>query len=350
MGLCVLVALTTAACAKPDDPGVGVDPIAADVVFGIKDVDPAAPANSPSVDITPEEATSDDLLDESFFFDQPTTRNFPRPQPVKVECPAAAIDEFPDEPAPETVPLGRLPKEGIYRWKRSGEQVINDFKTAIGGFEQRIVKSVTVIQEVDNKTNDANDRVRYTFQTVQPELATGLVVTTDWYVDSNPVADTEANNTSPAVRANVGEPERGLVIRRIERQSSSGDRIRGGVTQFAPGAGLLVLPLRIRVGEKWSSVAVDTQSGREIRLDGQVRDRERVDACGEILDGWKVVATLRGESTARRTYEFIVAPQFGALLTMEKWEGETPSGTASVTYTIGQKEPTPLPANEEDKK
>lgn len=349
MAVVALLAITAAACAKPDNPGVGVDPIAADIVFGVKDVDPSAPANASSPQLTPETASEELLLDE-FLESQPTKatkKSFPRPQPTKVDCPGATIDEFPDEPAADTVPMGRLPKEGIYRWKRQGSQKLDagGDPLPISGFEERLVRNVTVIAQTDAEDNTA-DRLQYTFQTVQPEMATGLIVITDWFVDSNPAADTEVNNNSPAVRANVGEPERGLVIRKIERKTAKDDRIQGGTTQFAPGGGLLMLPLKIRQGEKWESSAVDTLSGRTVRLSGQVRDRERVDACGEIIDGWRVQATFEGDSSARRTYNYIVAPQLGAILLAEHWEGRTSAGTASIDYTIGQKDPSPAQAAE----
>jgi hypothetical protein len=79
----------------------------------------------------------------------------------------------------------------------------------------------------------------------------------------------------------------------------------------------------------------------------KVVKRERVDACGDVVDGWAVEATQtfsRGGQTAPpRTYRYIVAPQLGGLIISEQIHTTTAQGTTDVTLSLGQLQPSPLP-------
>jgi hypothetical protein len=283
----------------------------------------------------------------------PRPRPGPRPPlhptgPAKVECPTAAQNAFPDREATLNVhPPKTLPTEGIYRWKREGEQIQPDpldpsktYTQQISGMEERALHNVVVASESDT-------RLQYTYQTVQRNLGTATYTLTKWFVDSNPQADQEVNSPASDDRLTAGEPERGIVIRGFDTLDSRGDNVNS--VNFSPRAGLLVAPLPIRTGESFSSVSVDTRSGQTFRLDGKVIKRVQVDACGTVIAGWLVESRLES-SSASATYNYVVAPQFGGILLQEVVDEQAQTETGmvhtKVTFTIGQQEPDPLP--EED--
>ena len=109
-----------------------------------------------------------------------------------------------------------------------------------------------------------------------------------------------------------------------------------------PTTGLLLGPLPIRTGEMFTSVAVDPVTNQSFRYEAQLVKRDRVDACGEILDGWRVEGTLtvsgRTQSTVKLTT--IVAPQLGMIPVYEKVEGPG----VNLEYTLGQKVPSAVTA------
>jgi hypothetical protein len=355
-----------AGCAQADPPGVGVQKLAADIVFGVKPPPPdAPPANtSPGSDGLTGDATTYVPVGSSRSFPTPSfpapraprppsTRQ-PRPTPLnpsKAACPPAALNAFPAAEAGLTV--AGVPAEGQYRWKRTGTQTMATLPGVaipISGFEQRLVREVKKVS--DNE---------YTFQTVQPELGTGVTVLQTFKVktaavsrgvepplrtiplerpDQLPKEVPFPSNPSVPSRQ-VGDPERGISLMRIERIDAQGN---SQVLNFTPA--VLYLPLPIVPGESFESVGIDSRSGQVLQHQAQVVRRERVDACGEIVDGWAVEATqtFSGQSTATRGYRYIIAPQMGGLMISEQVKVTAPEGTLDVTFSLGQTKPTPLPA------
>ncbi|HLF41313.1 MAG TPA: hypothetical protein VI854_07560, partial [Acidimicrobiia bacterium] len=116
------------------------------------------------------------------------------------------------------------------------------------------------------------------------------------------------------------------------------------VLEFSPA--VLYLPLQIEPGEQFSSVGIDPRTGQVLQHQAKVLNRERVDACGEIVDGWAVEATqtFSGQGTATRTYKYIVAPQLGGIIVSEEFHATTPQGTTDLVISLGQLKPSPLPA------
>src|SRR5207244_13199533 len=94
-------------------------------------------------------------------------------------------------------------------------------------------------------------------------------------------------------------------------------------------------------------VATDPLSGSELQNHAKVVKRERVDACGDFVDGWVVEATQTFSGTAQtappRTYRYIVAPQLGGIIISEEIHTATAQGNTDVTFTLGQLKPSPLP-------
>jgi hypothetical protein len=361
----VAVGAVTAGCAQPDPPGVGVQKLAADIVFGVKPPPPdAPPANTtPGAEGLTGDATTYVPTGPSRSFPTPSfpapraprapSLRQPRPTPLnptRAACPPAALNAFPAQEAGLTV--AGTPGEGQYRWKRTGTQTMATLPGVaipISGFEQRLVREVKKVSETE-----------FTFQTVQPELGTGVTVLQTFKVKTDAVSrgvdppietiplerpeqlpDEVPFPSNPSVPGRrVGEPERGISLVRIERIDAQGNT---QVLNFTPG--VLYLPLPIEPGESFESVGIDSRTGQVLQHQAQVLRRERVDACGEIVDGWVVEATqtFSGQSTATRSYRYIIAPQFGGLMISEQVKVTAPEGTLDVTFSLGQTKPTPLP-------
>lgn len=348
VAVAALASLVTGACVKPDPPSVGIKALAADIVFGAAPIEEAEtepvafqpPAENPTAEV----AVADELPPQ--VFTPPPPKSFPRPPfqaPSKppVVCPAAAVDEFPDVIAPQNVPAGALPKEGIYLWKKSGSRTISGGVTVpVEGFEERAIRNVT-LQAADPA--NAN-RIRFTYETVQPNPADDGLVVTRYFVDTA-ATSSEVNNTVGSQRFTVGAPERGIVIDSVTYTDENGTQVDGG-RPFNPISGLLLTPLPIRTGETFQSVATDPTTQQTWVYDAQLVERDRVDACGEILDGWRTDGTLRvsGSQGGERSFSVIASPQFGGIVISERSAGTDADGTAyDITYSIGQLEPSPFP-------
>jgi len=364
LSIVVAVGAVTAGCAQPDPPGVGVQKLAADIVFGVKPPPPdAPPANTrvgtgyegdatTYVPVGPSQSYPTSAFPAPRAPRPPSTRQ-PRPTPLnpnKAACPPAALNAFPAAEAGLTV--AGTPAEGQYRWKRAGTQTmatVPGVAIPISGFEQRLVREVKKVSDTE-----------YTFQTVQPELGTGVTVLQTFKVKTEAVSevvepplqtiplerpdrlpDEVPFPSNPSVPSRqVGDPERGISLMRIERIDAQGN---SSALNFTPA--VLYLPLPIVPGESFESVGIDSRTGQVLQHQAQVVRRERVDACGEIVEGWAVEATqtFSGQGTAARTYRYIIAPQLGGLMISEQVKVTAPEGTLDVTFSLGQTKPTPLP-------
>jgi hypothetical protein len=365
------------ACVEPDPPGVGVQKLAADIVFGVKPPSPDTPppnlapgtaGQGDAVTYVPPIAASAGRLP-----DLPAPRS-PRPPsarlprltplaPAKSPCPPAALNAFPAQEAGLTV--AGLPAEGLYRWKRTGTQTVANLpgvKLPIGGFEQRLVRNVVKVSDTE-----------YTFETIQPELAGEITTISTFKVKTDtvsrsvspPVAPPDPNNP-PALPADpgvppptlppgtpplptapdtvrAGEPERGISLMKLQRVDAQGN---SSELVFSPG--VLYFPLPVEPGEQFTSVGIDARTGSVLQHQARVLRRERVDACGEIVDGWAVESTQTFTGSAQtsptRSYRYIVAPQLGGIIVSEELHVTSPQGQTDAVFSLAQLRPSPLPA------
>jgi hypothetical protein len=367
----VALLAVSAGCVKPDPPGVGIQKLAADIVFGVK---PPAP-DAPPPNLIPGQAGEDyaiTFLPPSFpsaarFPDQggsadsrparPPSSRLPRPTPLsapRLACPPAALNAFPAKEAGLTVE--GTPAEGQYRWKRQGTQTVANLpgvQIPVTGFEQRLIRNTVRISATE-----------FIFETVQPELGGSVTTISTFKVKTDAVSrgatvpvdpqlpgppedvDPPVEVPSPpkppgSVRA--GEPERGISLTKLQRVDAEGN---SSELVFAPG--VLYLPLPVEPGESFTSVGIDARTGSVLQHQARVLGRERVDACGEIVDGWAVEATQTFSGSAStappRTYRYIVAPQLGGFIVSEEFHVTSPNGNTDVVITLGQVRPSPLPA------
>lgn len=330
IGLIVALALASAACGQPNDPTVRLQNVQADIVFGeITPPNNAAPANAALGPLG--EADDFGEVDEFDFDDKSgiLSRLPPRP-PAAEPCPPAGLTDFPEQEASLNV-LG-TPRVGLYRWVRQGEQSLTaapTLKLPVSGFEKRLVRAY-------EKESDT----AFTFETVQNEFGSGQIVVTRYRVKTAP---TQQRVGPTDVR--VGEPDRGIAIISIRRFDS---KTGAALSTFAPTPPVLVLPLPIVPGEAFEGAGIDPVDASTLRIQGSVRKRQQVDACGDVIDGWLVEGTRTfsgglGQATGTQTYNYIVATQLGGLIIQEFVESNSAEGSAAVTFRIGQKDPAPLP-------
>jgi hypothetical protein len=257
-----------------------------------------------------------------------------------------------------------LPAQGQYRWKRKGTQTVANLpgvKLPLDGFEQRLVRNVVKVSDTE-----------YTFETIQPELVPGISTISTFKVKTDavsrsvtaPVAPPDPNHPnlpvtppappptlppgSPALptapgSVRAGDPERGISLMKIQRVDAQGN---SSELTFSPG--VLYFPLPVEPGEQFTSVGIDARTGAVLQHQARVLRRERVDACGEIVDGWVVESTQTFSGSTQtsppRTYRYIVAPQLGGIIVSEEIHVTSPQGQTDAFFSLGQVRPSPLPA------
>jgi hypothetical protein len=329
-----------AGCVHLGAPKVGMKPLAADLVFGVKKQDkvpsplaPEAPGPDEQALLAAADLVPSGDLSSGFSF-KPKARPDIGKSTVQA-CPQAALNAFPAEEAGQNVPDGRLPVEGLYRWKRSGSYKLTqmpDRPLPYAGFEKRLVRKVTKV---------AADCTQFTNETVAPDF-NGNTVVQQWRVKTN--ASGTVQPTALSVNGpNNGDPERGLALEGITVFDQKGNQLG---TSYSFPTGVLYMPLPIRPGTQWQAAAVDPKTGETLSISAQATDHERVDACGEIVDGWRINSTLTfsGKDNVSQTFNYIVAPQLGALVIDEKIQETTSTATYDIESNLGQTKPDPLPA------
>jgi hypothetical protein len=347
IGVAVAVAFTAAGCAKTGQTGVSVKGVDANLVFGTKPApNTAAPANTlTDQGLSPDYANGGIALPSQSFTTTKKTLHT-APSLPRTPCPDANVNAFPSESAPLDVPNDRRPTVGSYRWKRSGNETVKNIKLPVSGFEQHYVRN---IKELGKSTNTqqvpgsaAGPGVIFSYETVQPD-ANGNVVVTTWQVDTSAAQQTVQEGLNTPV-VNQGNPERGLAIKRIDVFDTE-NNLR---SSFAPITGLLMLPLPVQEGLQFQSVAIDPSTGEEATFNGQVLPRQDIDACGELVEGWKVTGTQTfSNSATTRTEELVVATQLGGMVISDKvhQSDSTGANVIDTLISIGQTRPDPLPAS-----
>lgn len=341
--LLVAAALGSAACVSQDDPGLKVQALSTDVAFGVEVAEPAGPPiEEPDVPL-PETVSEGGFEPPQLGFRPFEPRKTPGLPPIRttppVDCPKAPPTAAAEKQATENATDDDgvvLPREGIYRWKREGKQTVpagtGTVETTVGGFERRLVRNVE--QESDTV---------FTYEVVAPLLGRNAVSITTYRVDTESV-QYEPGGAVVIDEPRANDPEGGLSIQNIVIQEDDGRE-----TSFNPSVGLLLLGLPVIPSEEFRSTAVDGRSGQSIIHDGKVLGRDRIDACGDLIDGWAVEATqARSDSAGDVTYDYLVATQYGAMIIREHVVQTLADGSQiDVTYTLGQLDPDPLPEGED---
>ncbi len=342
--LAAIGALSTA-CVSPDEPGVRVNAVQADIVFGVEL--PAVgevPPPTAAVGTFPGEGGASDLrvpvLDPAPDREGNIDYTVSAPAPT---CPTAPPTEAPDVVAPTNA--SGPPAAGLYTWKRSGKLIAvvqgTSHDIAISGFESRLVRAVDKISDT-----------RWTYEVAQPDLSGATLVTT-YAVNTDPIEVGNPATGSRGIAApyvgqttRAGEPLRGLTLERQDYYDGNGVRIG----TFDPIDPVLLAPLPVLSGETWTSVGVDPASGQTIRVEGIMARRASVDACGSRLDAWlaDLTVTYSGAAETVRELDLYVSTELGGLPIGERISETSNDGSSLDAYfEIGQRDPDPPPGADE---
>jgi hypothetical protein len=315
----IAVVLLSAACVKKPEKGVTLQNVNTDIVFGVK-----LPAGAPANIVTPaqEPAESSRNLGQFSF-----ARKFSGPGSASQACGTAPVSAH----APEEASLNAngTPPQGSYLWKRDGTL---EFTTvpgrpfAVKGFERRQIRNVQRISDGE-----------FRFEMLQPDLFASFIIATTFKVRTN-----AASARPPGVPdQRTGEPDRGIAIEKIDHlDPKTGQPI--GENAFNPRPPVLVLPLPAFQGERFQALGIDPNTRSQLAIDGFVPKRQLVDACGSLIDGWKLEATrtfTSGAGSFQDKWHMVFATQKGGLPILEFAEGQDVNGKKSMTITIGQTNP-----------
>lgn len=326
----VVCVLATAACVSPGQRGVAVDSVNANLTFGVADETPAAPTPAQAQlrslrEPPPPFSTAGDRRSLFSFLVTP-------PGEALTECPTASPTATPRRAAEVNVGDTDTPQEGIYRWNG----VLRELDGAGEIVEERQVVERRALRRYEPLTD-----TRYRYQTVQPFGQHFLVSTFEVNIAGQSQRQPAGEGLVPVPRAR--EPEGGLVLKSTEVFDINGNEVPE-YAAFRPPTGILYLPLPVVSGENFSSTAVDPRSGTTVLHQAHVSTRARIDACGDLVEGWLIeadqtITTSQGRDQIR--FDYIIAPQYGAVVIAEAFGRSVFRNTAE--HTLGQLVPDPLP-------
>ncbi|HZN15131.1 MAG TPA: hypothetical protein VFB78_12720 [Acidimicrobiales bacterium] len=308
IALVAVAVFGAAACVDQKPAGVAIKSLKSDIVFGLNPPPAPPPGVAPSV---------------SFDFGLPPLVRPPINKKPE-SCPRARRGDSVAAIATKGVDVRPVP--GLYQWKVNG--TIDYQGTPVPILSQFIEREITDVSEVTTTTTPVGGNpptepiVTRTFTyKMRAKLGytgqDGTQVAT-FQVRDNPLvidAGTTAANIGKAIP--VGDPARGIVLTSIENYNAAGKLM----STFAPTPGILLLPLSVSIGENYQSVSVDPNSGAVVVHDGTVGNRTTVDACGTLVDGWKVTSreyfiNSAGAATVAE-YDYIIATELGGILVYE---------------------------------
>ncbi len=359
IALVAVFALGSAACVQQDDAGVGLVKFDSSAVFGI------TPKDKP---VVPDFTVPAEAFDE-LPADLPGKRVFdPK---LDGPCPAAKLAAFPKASA--TVLVKEKPAEGVYKWKKNLLQIKDATKTPPVVINQPFALQNRAVRRVTSEGDH-----QFSFQMLSPDPFVGgdTIITTfrvntnpELYVDRTVAARTIGVTNIPGTDVRVADPSDspGVFITEIEVQDSNGSR----QSSFAPVQPMLVLPLEggiVRSGQTFQSVGIDATTGTALLNDGVVGRTSRVDACGEIVEGYAVTLhqTLTSDFTVNqgdnlidlnqivggameqetREISYVFATQYGAMPIAESLalgDINIDAIAALGKWELGQLTPTALP-------
>jgi hypothetical protein len=353
IALVALCTLGSAACVKQNTPGVGLVKFDSSAVFGI--TPPQKPV-VPDFTLPPEVFALPDVTPPRRILDN----NLDGP------CPAAKLTAFPKASA--TVRVLGMPTEGVYKWKRSLLEIKDATRTPPFFNNAPFVLEGRAIRRVTNEGAH-----QFSFEMLAPDpFVSGDTVITSFRVNTNDQLLAQRNVAArtigvvniPGTDVRVANPADapGIFILGIDVQDAKGAR----VSSFAPVQPMLVVPLEggiLRSGQTFKSVGIDASSGTAITNDGIVGRTSRVDACGEIVEGYAVTlhqvrsgdtapddptgtAVRTGTRQETREVGYTFATQYGALPiseTLSIGDIENDAKGALGKWELGALTPTPLP-------
>ena len=316
----VLGGLLLAACgvgAVTPAGRAGIDTLQTDILFGLT----AHTARSAPRAPAPVPAPSAPSL--------PGLGSLPLPTGPVETCPLPPIGANPPQVSP--IYVTDAPQAGVFRWVEQGTYQLpgTTVHTAVPGEQYLLVLRVQKQPSAGLALPGTPPSYVITFQTIQPTYgayAGAAYVRADWQVKGNPAP---------------GDPEGGVTLTQVDLLNAKGQAVR---TAFKGVAGLLLLPLPVSFGQSFNSAAVDSNGAGSLAFQGQVLNRQRVNACGDWVQGVEVTGTLNGlGSYGGAKVDLILATQSGAMPIAAGITGDWFGATLDVEGHLGAVRPKPLP-------
>ena len=337
LALPLLVAMASG-CVHADKPGVSISSVEANVIFGIdKAPKPVVPANTDVGTISDANATAG--FDVNRFYNSAADKLPPLVSvPLQAACPTAPPTAAAEKSAEATI-TGK-PIEGVYLWKRTGTQSRPNpaggppLQTKITGFEKRIIRNVKPYQ-------DSFDPDAYTFEMVQTLIDRPIIQIRTFLVKPNSSGQEDPGSTYVVGQLpRATEPEAGVSVIKIEDQTPDGT----SQGTFEPTTGLLMARLPIDASDSFQSSAVDPRTGETIYASAAGRGRGRIDACGDLVDGWRIETTqTRSDESGSVAYNYLIATQYGGVPILEEVHSSGSDGsTYDITFSLGRLHPDAL--------
>jgi hypothetical protein len=322
LGMAVL-----SACAQRAAPGVQTQSVPANISFGVPPVTAVAlPAGVTFPVSVAAPAVGLPSLDPISALPP-----LPLPAPFPIDsvgsgCTPGGAAKFPTLPASNNVPAQRFPELGHYRWNYRGQRSDAAGKAVpLVGSQDRYLANL--VKTPESTVAGAS----FTFDSVERDVVIGHFVTTTYSVALSGPA------SNPTVSSNVATT--GLSLLKIVNV----DPTTKTSTTFAPAQPLLLVPLPIVVGQTVSSVGVDPISFTTVQFKGTVGASQRVNACGQLIEGYPVTGTetiVSGTASVALAYTLVIAPQFGGVPIAETTnQSVTTLGATSLAYTVAQATP-----------
>ena len=330
LALGVVVLSSCSSGGEGSGPGVGVRSINTNIGLGVE-LEAAAPANiAPTVPPRRRSLEAPEATIPPFDFDVP--------KPTTMSCPAAGPFDFPERET-GVVPNGR-PPAGIYPWKIDGRVATGDGVFDIDDFETRTINNVedhpsipgafVFAQTQRNFADYRNDR--------------GTTTTIFRVVPTSPV-------DSEQVASDAGS---GVFIEQIIFRGKDSEG-RDVETTFrpVPAVQLIAFPVEDGSGNGGStqtgapiesSSGVDPETGAQLTIQGSVKGKKQIDACGDRVDSWFVdaVQTYRypagnGQTeTIEANYDYGIAPQYGGMIVFEHVDAPRDGPVAQIDFRVGK--------------
>ena len=347
-----LLLIVLSAC-TPATYGVGMQKILSDILFGQPKPPPSpSPAPSPETPLPP-----------ITFLPPPSL-----PEAVD-PCPSAPLGT-PALKESETN-VDAPPTDGVYKWLTSTHYVPAGSVSAVtSGFDTRLIEQSANLGDYPATPAQGQPDHHFQFTEVMPDPYEKGATEVITYQEQT-YSPIDYNSAS---LQNNEDPNGGIAITDIKRFDPKGNLIE----EFNPvkngnGAGVLVFALPLPAGNNgntdaptpdapsttefsWEFTSVDPVSQWTIRIAGsEGSHRVRVDACGQIVDGWPVDANVqitKSDPTTHLPYagplnqvwHYVVAPQYGGLIVLETISGDAGNGaTISISDQIASLDEAPLP-------
>ena len=343
----VVGALILGACGA-GAPGVAVRRSSTNIEFGVSTTTQASPAAVPQ-SVSPANLALAGQV-PAFQFVTTTTYDFsssaygssgPSAQPSQGSCPPAPYGASPDKSVTTTVL--KPPAAGSYKWQVIDSHPVSGTKLTLttAHYVTYLIDNVTKVVTTPNPVPGEQATTSFDYDVVSPGASGGTVMTTYEVKENAPQVTQGAGNVGQA--QTVGAPDRGLSLVSVVDKNAA-----GAVTAtFHPSDAVLLFPLDVKAPQSFNSGGVDPSNGGSFSNQAQVTGQTtRVNACGQLVDGWAVTSTQTfsqpsSGASVTATVNYAIATQYGGIIISS---ASTPSGSSDTeTDAIGQLQPGQLP-------